>query len=117
MKFVIECIKKSQVHPGYRSNQNYGIEQVGGKYDEKNRYELLTAKEVIERIELGDRFFTHPKKGPEVEVKVIEGESGPYLRTVADDSEEDNLLHLGPCDAIEMTINLEVIRRITTLKQ
>jgi hypothetical protein len=54
--------------------------------------------DVIESLRKGTNTFFTQVDGQRAEVRVVEGEGGPYLRTHADGRWNDNLLALGACD-------------------
>jgi len=117
MKFLVECIEIAHDRSGYDRNSHYGIERVGGRYEGKSSYEILTVEQVITRMHSGDKFVTRAKNAPEAEIEEVTGEHGAYLRTIADDSEEDNLLRLGACKGLQSAIDFEGIRKRTGLKR
>jgi hypothetical protein len=117
VKFLVECIEIAHDRSGYDRNSHYGIELIGGRYEGKSNYEILAVEQVIRKMRSGDKFVTRAKNAPEAEIEEVTGEHGPYLRTKADDSEEDNLLRLGPCGGLQSVIDLEGIRKRTGLKK
>lgn len=51
----------------------------------------LSKGSVIFSIALGNTFYTKPKTGEVARIYLVNGKTGKYLRTIADDEEEDNL--------------------------
>lgn len=54
----------------------------------------LSVQEVIRAMGNGTTYYTVDKTGNRAEVGIVEGRTGPYLRSSRDGSEPDNLLSL-----------------------
>lgn len=82
----VTCINKRD-----RDNTHEGITHLGGS---QWRW---TRAEVIKSIENGTNTFYTMKDGKRADVKVVDGENGKYVRTVADGKYTNNLLSLTEC--------------------
>lgn len=85
----ITCITKN-VH----SNPHESITHVGGTGGGGWRW---TKQQVVDSIRAGTNTFYTLVKGNRADVGVVDGPSGPYLRTHADGKWNDNLLALPEC--------------------
>ena len=85
----IDCITREYPNSG-------DITHVGGPGGPHGRWRERTSW-VINRIRRdGWRFYVR-RNGRDVDVEVVDGPTGPYLRTVPDGSGRNNLLELGSC--------------------
>jgi hypothetical protein len=83
---LVTCINKSD-----RDNTHESITHLGG-------YQWRwTRSAVIQSIENGSNTFYTMKDGNRANVKVVDGENGKYVRTVADGKYTNNLLSLTEC--------------------
>jgi hypothetical protein len=78
------------------SSRHEGILQIGGTGGGGWR---LPAGEAIASIKAGTNTFYTFANGRRAEVAVVQGPTGPYLRTHADGQYNDNLLALPQCPA------------------
>ncbi len=88
-----------------KEDQVVGVERFDGDPQESIRALCLSSgqkvtagnRELRRMIENGDRrFYVRTERG-EVEVIIVDGETGPYFRTKGDDTTENNLLNLPDC--------------------
>jgi hypothetical protein len=96
----ITCIRKRY---GSKMNANQNIDLVAGIHIPTGQKFWMKQKEVISRIDKGDRFFVQAPDGTQAEVKVCvhfppwNPKGTRYIATVADDTKLDNLLSLPEC--------------------
>jgi len=96
-RFRIICITK----PGGPHSTVHHITEVGGFFDGYDTWIQKDVETVIAEIRSGDTEYYVEKDGRKVTVKVAEGGvlRRPYIRTVSDDTTQDNLLELPePCN-------------------
>lgn len=96
-EYEITCVERPQ-----KSTHPVHIVSIGGP-----ACGVLTLAEAIERmgpLDNGDctsncdRFYTAGPFGRRDYLYVVNGNTRRYLRTTPDDTEDDNLLHLSPCE-------------------
>lgn len=80
----VTCVTKS-------NNTNESITHVG-TYSRK-----WTKSDAIQSIETGTNTFFTSVYGQRADVRVVQGANGKYLRTYANNQENDNLLELPAC--------------------
>lgn len=82
----VTCINKQP-----RQNPYEGISHLGGPGWRWTRQQVITS------INAGTNTFYTLEGGKRAEIGVVNGPSGPYLRTYADGQWNDNLLALPEC--------------------
>ncbi len=85
----VSCIVKPN-----RSSQHDGITHIGGLAGGGWKW---TVKQAIDSINAATNTFHTMVNGKRAEIAVVNGPSGPYLRTHADGQWNDNLLALPGC--------------------
>lgn len=85
----VSCINKTP-----RNNTHEGITHLGGTGGTGWKW---TRQQVIDSIRAKTNTFYTQVGGKRADVGIVEGANGPYLRTHADGSWNDNLLALPEC--------------------
>jgi hypothetical protein len=93
MDILVDCILRRE-HP---HGEHYGIEHLGGPDNGRGMRWIDHRKNIIASIKHGrTRFYTRHGSGKQY-IEIVNGPHGEYLRTFADETPTDNLLHQSSC--------------------